>query len=339
MSPTASGGPGRAGRAIAALAILLGLGVAGTGTAAAVTPEPTEYQATVVDLAPPTDLVSVRILGGDAIVELTATTGHEVVVLGYEGEPYLRVLPDGRTEVNRRSPATSLNRARTAAAGADADADATASPEWSALGDGGTVRWHDHRTHAMSSTPTGSRTSWQVPLLVDGEAVAINGQLTHLPADPLWPWLLVGGTLAVIVIAVGWRRPAVTGVGAALVAGALTFAVGLTEWLAVPADVGRTHTLVLLPAGALVLAAVAAGVAGRTRVVAVLGAVALEGGWLAVRWKVLTAPLLVGPLAPTAVRALVTVAAAAAIAAAVLTVAGGEFAVTPSGLDRGRLPR
>jgi hypothetical protein len=311
--------------------------VVSAAPAGAVTPGPSDYRSSVVDISPRTDALTVRILGGDAVVELTGASGREVVVLGYEGEPYLRVLPDGRTEVNQRSPAVSLNRARTAAAGASADADANAPPEWLPLGADGTLRWHDHRVHAMTAEPVGSTTSWRLPVTVDGEPVSINGELTRLPTDPLWPWVLAAAVLTALAVVAGRRHPGPVAVVAAFAAGVLTLTVGLAEWLDVPADVGRTHALVLLPLAALVLAAVAVVLKGSARVITVLASVALEGGWLAVRWRLLTAPLLVGPLPTVTARALVTVAAAATLAAAVLTVLGGELALPT--VERGRLER
>ena len=44
-------------------------------------------------------------------VELRRTTAHQVVVLGYQGEPYLRLDADGVWE-NENSPAVYLNRDR-----------------------------------------------------------------------------------------------------------------------------------------------------------------------------------------------------------------------------------
>lgn len=49
-----------------------------------------------------------RVLGNDALLELRNAGDTEVVVSGYEGEPYLRVGPDGVFE-NVASPASILN--------------------------------------------------------------------------------------------------------------------------------------------------------------------------------------------------------------------------------------
>ena len=56
--------------------------------------------------------VEAQMLNYDDSIELRVDAGHEVVVEGYEGEPYLRFLADGTVEVNRNSPAAYLNEDR-----------------------------------------------------------------------------------------------------------------------------------------------------------------------------------------------------------------------------------
>jgi len=69
---------------------------------------PTNYRSQVLDLAPKLAGVTVRLLDLGNRVELV-NTGADVSVLGYQGEPYLRVGPAGVFE-NTRSPAVYLNR-------------------------------------------------------------------------------------------------------------------------------------------------------------------------------------------------------------------------------------
>jgi len=77
-------------------------------------------------------------------LQLTNHTGHDLIVLGYDREPYLRVGPRGVFE-NTRSPATYLNRTLIATAPPPRSADATAPPQWKRIGGGPSVLWHDHR--------------------------------------------------------------------------------------------------------------------------------------------------------------------------------------------------
>src|SRR3954454_7837067 len=85
-------------------------------------------------------------------VELRRTTAATVVVLGYEHEPYLRLDAGGVFE-NVNSPAHYLNQNRFASTVPPASATATATPSWTRIEAGASVRWHDHRAHWMSPTP------------------------------------------------------------------------------------------------------------------------------------------------------------------------------------------
>src|SRR4029450_5663544 len=73
--------------------------------AAADPPRPSDFRSTVTAVTPDTPGLRAEIVGGDAFLELTVD-GHEVVVAGYSGEPYLRFSKDGRVEGNRRAAAT-----------------------------------------------------------------------------------------------------------------------------------------------------------------------------------------------------------------------------------------
>ena len=79
------------------------------------------------------------------------TGADQVIVLGYDGEPYLRLDGDGVWE-NERSPAVGLNAERQQGEPAG-DADPKAEPSWRKLSGGDTVLFHDHRAHWMGSQP------------------------------------------------------------------------------------------------------------------------------------------------------------------------------------------
>ena len=67
---------------------------------------PTDFRSEVLSVTPATDAITVSIEGGDAFVRVVVEPGHEVIVPGYEGEPYLRISADGTVEENLRSMAT-----------------------------------------------------------------------------------------------------------------------------------------------------------------------------------------------------------------------------------------
>jgi hypothetical protein len=159
--------------------------------------------------------VQARVADFDDRLELDVEPGHELVVLGYEDEPYLRFRADGTVEVNRRSPATYLNEDRFAEVDVPAQANPEAEPEWEPVAPRDPYGWHDHRIHYMSRSlpPQVDDESvetkvfdWRVPVLVDGRRDTITGTLTWVPDE--------GGPSVALAL----------GLGAAVLA-SLTFAV------------------------------------------------------------------------------------------------------------------
>lgn len=237
----------------------------------------TDYRTTITSV--PTGL-AVRVIGGDDRLELTRTTADRVVVMGYGGEPYLRLDRDGVWE-NRRSPAVALNAERqptAALAGVDAP------PDWVLTGPGRTAVFHDHRSHWMGSQPPAvvradpsrpyALPDWSVPVTVDGTPTAITGGLAWLgtPWTALW-WGLTGVALVAGIVGgllLRGRSPLAAGVGAATVVAAAG-ATGASQRLDLP-DGGTGAALVL--AIPLVLLAVAAVVARRARATPAIGATA-----------------------------------------------------------------
>jgi hypothetical protein len=127
------------------------------------------------------------VLGGDGLLKLT-TTDAEVVVEGYDGDPFLRVGPDG-VFANRNSPATYLNADFYANITVPAGVDSSAPPELRRVSDATRWQWHDHRIHWMAPTaPTAVRdrpdvgrrvAEWVVPFGVDGDRFDVRGCSTR----------------------------------------------------------------------------------------------------------------------------------------------------------------
>lgn len=230
----------------ALLAALLAIVVVmAPGTAYADPPGPTDWRSEVVSITPATDAVTAAIEGGDAFVRLVVAPGHDVVVEGYAGEPYLWFDADGVVHENRRSPATYYNADRQGVSELPAVADPDAEPDWQPVADGGSWAWHDHRAHWMGGDPPpglapgDSLPPTVVPLIVDGVATGVEVVTTLQDSPSPWP-AIVAAVLAVAVVALtalaGRRLPlavplVVLAVGATVV--------GLVQWGSLPSDTGR----------------------------------------------------------------------------------------------------
>ena len=196
----------------------------------------TSFRPELDGVVPPGSGVGVRLVDDGTRIELDAGE-HEVVVLGYEGEPYLRVDADGVFE-NQRSPSTYLNTSLTGST-PPPEADASAAPDWKRIGDGPTVRWHDHALHVPPGQATGARdeSRWERPLVVDGESFALRGRIVTLPEPLPAPWLVLGAALAVVVVLAGraaWRTTIVGALAVLVVAdGARLYGLvfGTPTWL------------------------------------------------------------------------------------------------------------
>lgn len=144
------------------------------------------FRSEIRAVSPSVPGLEVRVLGFDQDFELENRTGRTVVVYGYRGEPYLRLLPDGTVQTNRRSPAVYLNEDRFGTTTVPASADPKAPPQWRTVDRTGRYVWHDHRMHWMSrSLPPqvhdrARRTKifdYSVPLTVGDERGKIAGTL------------------------------------------------------------------------------------------------------------------------------------------------------------------
>lgn len=269
---------------------------------------------------------------GDTFMVVRAR-GRQVEVPGYDGESYVRIHPDGRVEVNERSPSRWINDARYA--GSDVlvppSADATATPSWSTVADGGVYAWHDHRIHFMSPRlprqidPSVRQVQqvfdWQVPIVVDGTPVVVEGRLEWLPAPDGTDRAGVALGAVFVALAGAWflRRwpPSVTAGVTLTVAAIAAFGVGLGGWWGLPPGAEGQVLAVVLPAVAVLLLMLA-GVAGFVMAGAeayrlrrfLVGVSGLPlGGWVAAHVVTLARPVIPTIWPANLVRMLVTVVA------------------------------
>jgi hypothetical protein len=209
-------------RGAAALTLIAGFLVLSSGTASAhgiSGPRPSNYRSSVVSIEPSVEGLSVRTVDLGSKLELVNTSDTDVVVLGYQGEPYLRVGPRGVYE-NTRSPATYLNRTRqgtTRLPPEAQDVDPAAEPAWRKVSSGRTARWHDHRAHWMGTqAPPAVRAApgdfhhigkpWEVELRYGDRRVDVVGRLDWVPGPHPAPWLLLAGVLFAVALGAGLTR-------------------------------------------------------------------------------------------------------------------------------------
>jgi hypothetical protein len=154
-----------------------------------------DYRADVSTLPPG---VTARVYPADLALGLAVAPGHRAVVLGYVGEPAIRV-GDAGVEVNRSSPTAAgtglVKRQAGPAAGA---------PRWELISSRHRVIWHDARVRGLP--PGATRRHWTVPLLVDGERASIGGELVRVERPSMLPWFALGAISAIVVAFVLARR-------------------------------------------------------------------------------------------------------------------------------------
>ena len=174
----------------------------------------TGFTSTIERVTPETQGLELRVLDGDDRLFLRNETGREVIVLGYDEEPYLRFVDDAVYR-NVRSPAVYLNADRYALGEVPESADPDAAPVWRRVTEGTAYEWHDHRIQWMSTIapdevradPDSARHvfDWAVPITVAGEPVTIAGSLDYAPVDEgPTAWVFVAATLPMVAALLAW---------------------------------------------------------------------------------------------------------------------------------------
>jgi hypothetical protein len=211
--------------------------------------------------------VVVRAVEGGARLELSNRSGRDVVVLGLQGEEFLRV-GRGGVEENRKSPTWFASRS---IGGSAAGGDAAAAPEWHRISAVPRVRWHDERARELPPR------QWSVPLLVDGREAGIVRGTVAKASVPNTGWWWAGGVLGAVGVGLLWRWRRVLAV-VAVVAGVVVgvWVVQSAGLAASPADGVGVQILARLWALLTAVGVVAAGIVMVVRrvdiVVGILGA-------------------------------------------------------------------
>ena len=187
--------------------VLLGLltlaVMAGPATAHGRSGEATNFESVILQ-APDQEGVEWEIYGGDQYLAVTNTTDVELMVTGYQDEPYLRIGPDGVFE-NRASEAVYVNSDRFGEVGQiPSEVGPEFPPRWTKVSEEPTYAWHDHRIHWMSTQlpPMVVDTSvetlinpWEVAYQYGDEPSKVTGELRWTPPPSPLPWLAAGFVL------------------------------------------------------------------------------------------------------------------------------------------------
>jgi hypothetical protein len=204
-----------AATAVASLSVAAGAGAhGGTRTQG--------YVSTFAALDPNVLGVSVNVFGPTNQFRLSNYSGKTLVVLGYQGEPYLRF--SGLTvDENLASPTRYLNASRPVPASAALGATA----RWHRVARSSSYTWHDDRIvwtavrppAAVRRAPTEPHVifTWRIPATADGKPFGITGHLGWVPppgttSDGGTDWNLIAGAaggaaaLLALVAVAGMRR-------------------------------------------------------------------------------------------------------------------------------------
>lgn len=296
--------------------------------------KPGDYRSVVTHVDPPTDAVTVKVVGGDGFLDVKAKPGHDVIVNGYAGGPWLHIRPDGTVEENQLSKATYINGSRygttLAPDNVTDQTETTEPPQYKVIGSGGEYAWHDHRIHWMSPQhPPGASAGdvifpdWTVQLTVDGTPTTVHGQLTWEKSVSPIPYFVIAIVLTVALILFG-RKSATTAAIAILLASIVALVVGWRSWTSIPSPAGPNPLELALPLIAVVASALALVFRKHAlSVVGILAAVSALGGWCIERFAVLLHPVLPTELSFGLDRTATAVAIGACIGAAVISVRAG----------------
>jgi hypothetical protein len=187
------------------------------------------------------------------------SVGHDVMITGYQNEPYMHIKTTGDVFVNDGSQTTLINSNRYGNVDTSNFVESP-TPVWRKIGTNGTAMWHDHRVHWMSPKrpapidTLGTVVEWKVPFSVDGVATTMTGTLfLREKSSVLW-WLAgFASLLCAVVLSVRRRREFFV---LTFLVSMVGVAIGLMQYLGLPDGARITPMILMFSTGAAVVAAV-----------------------------------------------------------------------------------
>ena len=177
----------------------------------------TNYRTEITAITPPVPGLGFRLRDLGGRMEAENRTDRDLVLLGYQNEPYLRVGPGGVFE-NRRAPSLIQDKNPTSneLVALPPDVTPTAEPEWHRRSGGRTVSWPDHRVRWPSADPQSVKDNpgleqtvvsrWSVAFLHGGDSIVVTGRIAWVPGPSTMPWFLLALLLFGATFAAGATR-------------------------------------------------------------------------------------------------------------------------------------
>ncbi len=186
---------------LAGLLMLVSIAPASAQAHGAVDPVASDYLAHIENV--PIGMTA-SVVDGDLRLWVRVPTHKTVVILDYQGAPYLR-FANGRIWANENSEMYYFNQTPPESPPLGLKRDA---PErWLQVASGDNYQWHDGRLHAFALEAAAPGTSyigpWRIPVLINGRRSAVSGTLWYRGGPSImWLWPIA---ILVLCVLAGWR--------------------------------------------------------------------------------------------------------------------------------------
>lgn len=202
-------------RVVGSAVLFVGLAAAPAGAADGGAADAAHYRSSVTQIRPDVPGLQVRVDATDSRITLVNRTGRTVTVVGYAGEDYLRITPDGVSE-NVDSLSSALNAAPTPGELPSGAAEVVTRPaRWVTRSSAPEHTWRDYRvlwTNAQRPPVVVADPHqehqvfrWGLQLRVDSQPVLVIGEVrwTGTPwVSPLYIGLLAAVLLVLVSVGV-----------------------------------------------------------------------------------------------------------------------------------------